>query len=62
MHASWETTQVLRSCPKPALPAIPCLRSPACARHLQYGDVICTTVPEIVVVMLYDFFSVFWWA
>ncbi|KAL4420936.1 hypothetical protein ABPG77_001419 [Micractinium sp. CCAP 211/92] len=27
-----------------------------------YGDVICTTVPEIVVVMLYDFFSVFWWA
>ena len=28
----------------------------------RYGDVICTTVPEIVVVMAYDFFSVFWWA
>ncbi|KAL4452783.1 hypothetical protein ABPG75_008445 [Micractinium tetrahymenae] len=28
----------------------------------QYGDVICTTVPEIAVVMVYDFFSVFWWA
>ncbi|PRW59660.1 cyclic nucleotide-binding [Chlorella sorokiniana] len=27
-----------------------------------YGDVICTTVPEIAVVMLYDCFSVFWWA
>lgn len=25
------------------------------------GDVICTTVPEIAVVMLHDCFSVFWW-
>ncbi|GAB4823709.1 hypothetical protein N2152v2_010755 [Parachlorella kessleri] len=27
-----------------------------------YGDAVPTTVPEIITIMVYDFFSVFWWS